>query len=147
MTIEMSKKVEDYKGKFFLGFTLKECLFAATSLGLGIAIVIILKTTLGIEPIIGIYIAMPVIIPIGLCGLYKKENMSFIDYIKKKNKLNKYKNRILYNSTENIEKISSLEQSTKDEFEEQMKKFKKILIVMGIALVIFFILICVLVKK
>lgn len=147
MTIQMSKKIEDYKESFFMGFCFKDCIFGFIAFGIGLGIVLFLKS-IGIQPIIGIYIAMPIVIPIGLCGFYKKDGMDFITLIKKKIKLNKNRKKIIYSSTENVDRIVILrnKENIENGFNEQMKKYKKIGYILGTVTILFIILICVLLK-
>lgn len=147
MNIQMSKKIEDYQESFFMGFGIKDCIFGFLAFGLGLGIVLFLKS-LGIQSIIGIYIAMPIVIPIGLCGFYKKDGMDFITLIKKKIKLNKNRKKIIYSSTENSKRIIKLrnKESMEQGFNDQMKKYKKMGYILGTVLILFIILICVLLK-
>lgn len=84
MNRNINEDVAGYKNEFWKGLTFREFFFGvlAILIGCGIILVLTLKLKMGLN--LAITLTMPLIVVIGMCGFYKKNEMTFFQLIRRK---------------------------------------------------------------
>lgn len=84
MNKPINQDIENYKDDFWKGLSLRECMYGGAALIAGIVVIGGAYYLLGIPLIAAIYLAIPVVFPLGLTGFWKSKNgMTLPNYIKR----------------------------------------------------------------
>lgn len=84
MNKPINQDIENYKDDFWKGLSLRECMYGAYALIAGTVVIGGAYYLLGIPLIAAIYLAIPVVFPLGLTGFWKSKNgMTLPNYIKR----------------------------------------------------------------
>lgn len=143
MRIELSKEVEKYNETVFAGLNLNQTIFSLLALAAGTACYLIFNMLLKLPSMVCVYLVLPVVTPIGLCGFYQKNNMYLLQLIKHKAALKKMPKILLYKSTECPEVFEQFKIQQAGENESlvpSMKKTIKRVILIGSFAVVLFLL-------
>ena len=139
LSFEMNNDIEKYEEDVVAGFGLKKVLYGLVGLIIGVGLAALLYFLLNVPLIVCCYVATPFCAIAVMLGSYRPEGMSIGQYIRYK--LSK-KNRgpLIYSSTESqdnygIESVKD-NNSTEDEFEQQMRKMKKVFVGLGVVILV-----------
>lgn len=81
MNRPINQDIENYKDDFWKGLTLRECLYGGIAVLAGSGIIGGAYYFWGIPIAAAVYLAIPVVVPIGLNGFWKSKNgMALMDY-------------------------------------------------------------------
>lgn len=154
LSVKTNRDIEQYKSDVAGGFDIKETLFIALGVVIGIVIMLLLSFFTNIPLLFIPYIAAPfVMIPIVSC-FYNKDGMGFLQHRKKINEMQKG-SPVPYRSTENAENYEKYlvmateetEKNSDEAFDKTLKKLKIGAIIFAIALVGICVAIVLAVKK
>ena len=77
LIIEINKDIEKYQESVAMGFTAKQLIYSVLALGSGCLIVFLLYEKIGLT--FSCYVAVPIVVPIALCGFYSYNGMGFTE--------------------------------------------------------------------
>ncbi len=84
MVKQINQDIDAIKDDFFKGLTLRECIYGGIAFGIGVGFIIGLIYGVGVDSSIAIFLGIPIIAVIGLCGFYTLNGMTLVEIIKKK---------------------------------------------------------------
>ena len=86
MTRQINEDIAAYKGDFYKGLSLREFGYGVSALLVGVSLILLLIFSFHININFAVTIGVPVIGGIGLCGFYKKNNMTLLQIMRQKRK-------------------------------------------------------------
>ena len=125
MVIEINKNIDNYKESVVLGLTARQLVYSVLSVAVGGGIVLLLYQYVGLT--VSAYIAIPVVAPIAMTGLYSYHGMTFMEMMKLKLHFAFANRTYTYVSTEGEQAVRKLrlEEETKNKAGKKSSTGKK----------------------
>lgn len=87
MNIQINRDFEQYTDDFFKGLSLRQTVYAAATVGVGAFMYLMPFYRWNLPSIVCIYMAIPCCLPVGLIGFFKINNMTFLEWLKARNRV------------------------------------------------------------
>ncbi len=108
MVIEINKNIDNYKESVVLGLSARQLVYSVLSVVVGGGIVLLLYRHVGLT--VSTYIAIPVVAPIAMTGLYSYHGMTFLEMMKLKMHFAFANRTYTYVSTEGEDAVRQFQQ-------------------------------------
>jgi len=87
MQIPVNKNIDNYKDDFFKGLTMKQTLFAAMTLAVGVGVFCLMNMFFHLDATLSIYLSVPFCVPVAALGFLRPHGMSMREYSRRKKEI------------------------------------------------------------